>query len=74
MRTQHLLLLSSIALSTPVLAAESRSAADANAQPPGGAVSKPNARSAQADQEAMKVAPARKNRVRQTYPPPAKQL
>jgi hypothetical protein len=75
MRTQHLLLWSSIALSSPALAAESRSAADVDAKPPGEAVSRTDAaRKAQADDETMKNAPARKNRVRQTYPPAAKHL
>ena len=73
MRTQHLLLLSSIALSTPGLAAESRPAADAKAA--GEAISRADAaRNAQADDETTKIAPARKNRVRQTYPPAAKHL
>lgn len=75
MRTQHLLLLSSIALSNPALAAEPKQTADANGKPGVEANSRADAAtSTGAGGETIQNHPARKNRVRQTFPPSAKRM
>jgi hypothetical protein len=74
MRAQYFLLLSSIALSSPALAAEPKSAANAN-RPEGAAISRADAaRSASANDDWMRSRPARKNRVYYTFPPSAKRM
>jgi hypothetical protein len=67
MRTQHLLLLSSIVLSGPVLAAEPKPTADVNGKSGADA-----AKSTGANDEMMQERTSRKDRVRYTFPPSAK--
>ena len=75
LRTQHLLLLSSIALSTPVLAAEPKPTANANGRPGIDANSRADELTGtEAGDEKIQNHPARKNRVRYTFPPPAKRI
>ena len=75
MRTQHLLLLSSIALSGQAMAAEPKSAANTNIKPGGEASSRADAaRSAAASDGLIQPRAARKNRVHYTFPPAAKRL
>jgi len=75
MRTQHLLLLSSIVLSGPVLPAEPKPAANANGKPETEAISKADAaRSTGANDEMTQDRPSRKARVRYTFPPSAKRM
>jgi len=73
MRTQHFLLLGSIALSSPALAAESKSTTHANIKPEGGATAGA-ARSTAANDDWMRGRPACKNRVYYTFPPSAKRM
>jgi len=75
MRTQHLLLLSSIALSGQAMTAEPKSAANTTIKPRSEASSRADAaRSAAASEELIQPRPARKNRVHYTFPPPAKRM
>ena len=75
MRTQHLLLLSSIALSNPALAAEPKQTADVNGKPGVEANSRADAAtSTGGSDETIQNHPARKNRVRQTFPPSPKRM
>jgi hypothetical protein len=75
MRTQHLLLLSSIVLSGPMLAAEPKPPANADGKPGAEAISgAAAARSTGANDEMMQDRPPRKDRVRYTFPPSAKHM
>lgn len=75
MRTQHFLLLSSIALSSLALAAEPKPSANANGKPPAEAISGADAAgSTAASDETIQNHPPRKNRVRHTFPPSAKRM
>ena len=75
MRTPYLLLLSSIALSSPALAAEPKPTARANGKPEAEALSRADAsRSAATNNAMMQIRPTRKNRVRYTFAPPAKRM
>lgn len=72
MQTQHLLLLSSIAL-CPALAAEPT--ANANRKTGAEVISKaPAAGSIVTSDEIVQIRKTRKNRVRQTFPPSSKRL
>ena len=73
MRTQHFLLLSSIALSGAAVAVEPKPGTNAPGKPGAEAVSGTGkATKAASGQEKEPVRPARKNRVRQTFPPASK--
>jgi hypothetical protein len=75
MRTQHLLLLSSIALSSPALAAEPKSTANPNAKRGVESISRADAPvSTAAGDEMIQNHPPRKNRIRYTIPPSAKRM
>lgn len=74
MRTQHLLLLSTIALSSQALAAEPKPAAQANGKPGVEGPSKPDAARNAAASDELQILPTRKNRVRYTFPPSAKRM
>jgi hypothetical protein len=75
MRTQHFLLLGSIALSSPALAAEPKPTANATGKPAAEAISGADAaKSTAASDEMIQNHPARKNRVRHTFPPSAKRM
>jgi hypothetical protein len=75
MRTQHLLLLSSIVLSSPVLAADPKPAANADGKPGAEAISRADAaRSTGANDEMMQDRPSRKDRVPYTFSPAAKRM
>jgi hypothetical protein len=74
MRTQHLLLLSTIALSSQALAAEPKPTTPANGKPGMEGISKTDAARTAGVSEELQMLPARKNRVRQTFPPSAKRM
>jgi hypothetical protein len=74
MRTQHLLLMSSIALSISAFAAEPKSAANPPSKAGGEAISNSGSRSVTANDDWMRSRPARKNRVHYTFPPSAKRM
>jgi len=76
MRTQHFLFLSSIALSSPALAAEPKPAANANGNPGAAeAISRTDAAgSTSSSDEMIQNHPARKNRVRHTFAPSSKRM
>lgn len=75
MQTQHLLLLSSIALSSPALAAEVKPTANANGKTGVEVISKAAAAGSTAtNDEIDQIRKARKNRVRQIFPPASKRL
>ena len=74
MRTQHLLLLSTIALSSQALAAEPKPTDQANGKPGTEGPSRPDAARKAPVGEELQILPARKDRVRQTFPPSAKRM
>lgn len=74
MRTQHILLLS-IALSIPAMAAEPKSPSNAIGKSGDQATSRADAaKSTATNDEVTPIRPARKNRVRYTFPPSAKRM
>ena len=75
MRTQHLLLLSSIALTTQTLAAETKQPANSSGKPGPEAVAKAAAgKGAASADDSMQTRATPKNRVRYTFPPASKAL
>jgi hypothetical protein len=75
MRPHHLLLLSSIALSTPALAAEQKQTADTHDKPRIESKSRTDpAKNSGAGEETIQNHASRKNRVHHTFPPPAKRM
>ena len=74
MRMQHLLLLSSIALSSPAMAAEPKQAATVKGKPGTEATSRSDLASSAASDEAMPIRPTRKNRVRYSFPPSTRRM
>jgi hypothetical protein len=74
MRSQHLLLMSSIALSISAFAAEPKSAAAPAGKAAGEAISSSETRSVTANDDWIRDRPARKNRVHYTFPPSAKRM
>jgi hypothetical protein len=74
MKTEYVLLLS-IALAIPALAGETKSTGNAGAKSSDPVASKADiAQSNLANPEAIPNRPPRKNRVHQTFPPPAKRM
>ena len=73
MRMQHLLLLSSIVVSSGGLAAESKQAAQDNGKPDGLSRSD-TARNTALSDELTQLRPARKNRVHYSFPPSTKRM
>lgn len=73
MRMQHLLLLSTIVVSSEVLAAESKQAAQDSGKPDGISRSEPARNTALSD-ELTQLRPARKNRVHYSFPPSTKRM
>jgi len=75
MRTQHLLLLSSLALSGPALGAEPKPAANASREPGTDTISKTDAAgNTAAGDETTPARRARKDRIRYTFPPAPKRM
>jgi hypothetical protein len=72
MRTQYLLLMSSIALSNAAFAVDPKSAVDPPSKAVGEAISNSETRSVTANDDWKRGRPARKNRVYYTFPPSAK--
>jgi hypothetical protein len=72
MRTQHLLLLTGIALSGAALAAEPKSGTTPGKPGSEAVPGTGTATTAASSQENPPVRPVRKNRVRQTFPPASK--
>ena len=74
MRTQHFLLLSSIALCNLAIAAEPKSARNANDKPQAEANSRTNAAKRDASDDMIQAQPAPKHRIRYTFPPATKRM
>ena len=75
MRTQHFLLLSSIALCNLAIAAEPKPARNANDKPQTEAIPRSDAaRRDAASDDMIQALPAPKNRVRYTFPPATKRM
>ncbi len=70
MRTQHFLLLSSIALCNLAIAAEPKPARNANDKPP----AEVNSRTDAASDDMIQAQPAPKHGIRYTYPPATKRM
>ncbi len=73
MRIQHLLLLSSIAVACPGVAAEQKATANGKTQVEGSAKSEAAGNAITSDKPTP-VRPAQKNRVHYTFPPSAKRM
>jgi hypothetical protein len=75
MRTQHFLLLSSIALCNLTVAAEPKAARNGNDKPPAEANSRTDAaRRDAASDDMIQAQPAPKHRVRYTFPPATRRM
>jgi hypothetical protein len=75
MRTQHFLLLSSIALCNPAIAAEPKPDRNANDKPQAETIPRTDAaKRDSASDDMIHAQPAPKNRIRYTFPPATKRM
>ncbi|HEX4986342.1 MAG TPA: hypothetical protein VFV71_09790 [Burkholderiales bacterium] len=74
MRMEHVLLVGSMILTVPTLAADPRPASRDDSRPDTGTSPRASAGTNLMASEELRARPARRNRVRYTFPPPARRM